>query len=173
MRALENELGEFFFIKYSIFLQTQYPKAEEFLSMIGKANKKWQQRSCIVINDNKQLLYRYKIIRAFTLGQINGCIGWKDETPEVDNIKLDQTFLNYCSINTTLENEYDIKQWIRSVANNVDSIRAIRNKTAHGGAISSIEEASAVFCILLWVKKVLIRVLDKQIRPPGGPAVGK
>lgn len=164
MRALEYEVGKFFYIGYSEYLLEHYPDARDYLEKNGIPEKKWKHRCFIVIMDGERLKYQYPMVKTFTLGRFNGYMGWKDEKESLEKAVMDPTFLEYCMESTTMKGGLEVNGWIRVLANGLDRARPIRNRTAHGGSVSSMTEVKEVFNLLLWVNKLLLELSKGQKR---------
>lgn len=181
MRALELELKKRFCIGYMSYLRECCPNPVDFLHKNGlRWNLKDKDIKGIVkyVKDDDSSPLQYISYDGdntedgsyyFSMGKLNRFTGYKAGRNQKEaTIHIDATFLEYLKWktndkakranhespkDTTIDKK--IRDWVRTISNNVDSMRLMRNNASHGGVILSIESAMQIFNTLILVRKVL------------------
>ena len=170
MRAIEFELENRFCKGYIEYLEKKYPQAKQYLVKNEISN--WKHRKLIINGELGILSYKsYNCNNEvssshFTLGLLAGLIGYK-EFSDLENghnkINVDITLVEYLKLNMkkmiSYNDEKMIYEWIKSILENVESLRAMRNRASHGGNVLNINDAIDALNVLVLVKRVLKEIV--------------
>ena len=181
MRALELELKKRFCTGYMSYLREYCPNPFDYLQKNGlRYNIKDKDIKGIVkyVKDDSSSPLQYISYDEdntedgsyfFSIGKLNRFTGYKAGRNKKEvNIHVDATFLDYLKwkmndkdARASYESPKDrsierkIKDWVRTISNDVESVRHMRNDASHGGAVLDVVAAMQIFNTLILVKKVL------------------
>ena len=120
----------------------------------------WKHRKFILKDDFGTVTYQLydennTDSHYFTIGIMPGLIGYR-KTYDSKTATVDFTVMQYFQETMKHENsERDIINWITNILNNVNLLRSMRNRAAHGGEVLNANAAIEALNILVLVKKVL------------------
>ena len=158
MKGLEQELRTSFYDGYLAYLESGKYTPSQY------AHKVWsgvypgdidiaKKKSKILDYDGKKL--SYKVDRSvYTVGDFRFAIG----ASNLRAICVDCTFEEYCQSVLFKGNTYTRKEyldWIRQLIKDVESLRLLRNDSAHAGKILNQSDAETALNELVKVRKIL------------------
>lgn len=158
MKGLEQELRISFYDGYLVYLETGKYSPEQYAHRIWKGKYPGdfviaKKRSTILDYNGERLLYK-KDRSHFTIGDFRFTIGANC----LDRINVDCTFEEYCKealFHGCSFNKDEFMDWICKLVIEVESLRRLRNDSAHAGKILNQNDAETALNELVKVKKIL------------------
>lgn len=169
MKALENELAKHFYIPYVSFLKKQYPDPSNYILINGltllEQDPDKARNKIIGYNRSKQIYwYRNpndKKTVMFTIGDFRFTAGVDD----LSIIKCDKTavaFYKQSAFGNNAENS-EVTAWICKLTQDLESIRRLRNDSAHAGKTQSLQNAVDAMNVIVKINKVLMKVSSPSL----------
>lgn len=165
LKALEYELDKRFHKGYLNYLRENIKTCEQYCSINNLSiNSILQDRRDLffINNKNKQIEFFNPdgFCSKFTIGSFEFILGIKTEGSLTS---LDNTVVSYiaeCLYKKLKLTNSQIKDWVIALNNDIGKLRRLRNDASHGGKILTVIDAKDCFDMMLYTKKIMLRLVD-------------
>ena len=167
-KALEGELKIRFYDGYMKYLIETFATPENYKEYNNLTNTQFDSRSkSLFYITNKTCQFADYIHHPnFSIGSLRFILGI-DKAGNTYNRKTfcDQSVIDYTqkilySPEMNKKTKEEIDNFLKELSDNVDTLRKLRNEADHPGANLTIEDANKVLNIMIYTKKILLKLLD-------------
>lgn len=167
-KALEGELKIRFYDGYMKYLIETFATPENYKEYNNLTNTQFDSRSkSLFYITNKTCQFADYIHHPnFRIGSLRFILGI-DKAGNTYNRKTfcDQSVIDYTqkilySPKMNKKTKEEIDNFLKELSDNVDTLRKLRNEADHPGANLTIEDANKVLNIMIYTKKILLKLLD-------------
>lgn len=170
-KALEGELKIRFYDGYITYLSEKFSNPLNFKSYNKLSNEQFDKRDSLMFIINKNYYFQDYIKHPnFKIGSFRFIIGI-DKAGLYNSSK--KTFCDLSAIEYVKNILYrDIFQsrtdeetdtFLKELCDNVETLRRYRNEADHPGSNLTIEDANKVLNIMIYTRKILLRILDPLV----------
>ena len=170
-KALEGELKYRFYDEYIEYLVKRFGIPSNYKDYNRLSNEQFESRFCLLYKSKQNCQFcDYVNHPNFSIGSFRYVIGI-DKAGNCSSTK--KTFCDQSLIDYTKEILYKdifhnktnekIDDLLKELSDNIEILRGYRNKADHPGAPLTLEDANKVLQIMIYTRKILLRILNPLV----------